>query len=202
MENILSLPYRLEILGLTLFGWLILYFFVNRLKVEPNNRLDLGTSIDLKIPFIPQFSLIYFSTYIFVIQPFFILAKAGQFYWMLVCFVSISTFASLIHAVLPSKITRNEEINTESISGKLLALFQKTCKPYGNFPSMHVGLSVPVIVANFMVGGIISGSICLLWAILISLSTLFTKQHYILDVLAGLIGGVIIFGITFWCMLA
>jgi membrane-associated phospholipid phosphatase len=201
MDQILSLPFRLEILALTMLAWLILYFFVNRLQVEPIDRLDLGTSIDQKIPFVPQFALIYFSTYIFVVQPFIILSKAGQFYWMLVSFISISMIASLIHAAFPSEIAREENLDTDAFSGRMLGLFQKACKPYGNFPSMHVGLSVPVVAANFLAGGAVMGWLSLIWAVLIALSTLYTKQHYVLDVLAGLIGGIIIFALTFWFML-
>jgi hypothetical protein len=121
---------------------------------------------------------------------------------MLVSFASISVVASLIHAAFPSKIERRENLDTGALSGRMLGLFQKTCKPYGNFPSMHVGLSVPVVAANFLAGGPILGSITLVWAILIALSTLYTKQHYILDVLAGLFAGVVIFGLSFWFMLA
>jgi membrane-associated phospholipid phosphatase len=80
----------------------------------------------------------------------------------------------------------------------MLALFQKTCKPYGNFPSMHVGLSVPVVAANFMAGGPVIGGVMLVWAVLIAVSTLYTKQHYILDVLAGVAGGLVISALVFW----
>ena len=201
MDQILSLPFRLEILALTLLGWLVIYFFVNRLKVDPQKRLDLGTNLDRRIPFVPQFAPVYFSTYFFVIQPFFILSKATQFYWMLISFASISIIASLIHALVPSKIERRENLAQDNIPGWLLGQFQKTCKPYGNFPSMHVGLSVPVVAANFLAGGLLMGSISLVWAVLIALSTLFTKQHYILDVLAGIFSGALIFSVTFWFFL-
>ena len=53
-----------------------------------------------------------------------------------------------------------------------------------------------------MVAGSTVGSITLIWAILIALSTLYTKQHYILDVLAGLIGGTLIYSLTYWLMMA
>ena len=201
MDTILSLPYRLVILALTLLGWLAIYFFVNRLHVEPHRRLDLAMPLDGKIPFVPQLALFYFSTYIFVIQPFIILSDARQFYWMLASFGSITVIASLIHAIVPSKIERNEILVTDGLSGKLIDLFQKTCKPYGNFPSMHVALSVPVVGANFIAIGATAGSLTLVWAILIAVSTLYTKQHYILDVLAGLVGGMLIYTLTYWLML-
>jgi membrane-associated phospholipid phosphatase len=190
------------ILALTLIGWLVIYFFVNRLQVEPNRRLDLGLELDRNTPYLPLFALIYFSTYPFVIQPFIVLSDARQFNWMVVCFASISVISSLVHALVPSKIERVEQVTAGGVSGWMLNLFQKTCKPYGNFPSMHVGLSVPVVVANFMAFGPLAGSLTLIWAVLIAISTLYTKQHYILDVLAGFAGGVLIFALTFWLMLA
>jgi membrane-associated phospholipid phosphatase len=202
LDTTLSLFFRLEILALTLLIWLVIYFFVNRLQVEPQRRMDLGLSIDRRTPFMPLFAPVYFSTYPFVLLPFIILSNARQFYWMLACFASITIISSMIHAIVPSKIERMEELNTNGMSSWMLGLFQKTCKPYGNFPSMHVGLSVPVVVANFMVAGPVIGSIALIWAVLIALSTLFTKQHYVLDVLAGLLGGVLIFVLTFWLMMA
>ena len=201
MDTILTLTFRLEILALTLLGWLSIYFFINRLQVAPHSRLDLAMPLDGKIPFVPQLALVYFSTYIFVIQPFILLSDARQFYGMLVSFGSITVLASLVHAIVPSKIERNEILVTDDVSSKMIALFQKTCKPYGNFPSMHVALSVPVVGANFMVAGPTAGSISLVWAILIALSTLYTKQHYILDVLAGLIGGVLVYSLTYWFMM-
>ena len=202
MDTTLTLPFRLEILALTLLSWLSIYFFVNRLKVESHNRIDLAMPLDGRIPFVPQLALVYFSTYIFVIQPFIILSEARQFYWMLASFGSITVIASLIHAIVPSKIDRNEIQATDGISGMMINLFQKACKPHGNFPSMHVALSVPVVGINFMVAGPTVGSITLIWAILIALSTLYTKQHYILDVLAGLIGGTLIYSLTYWLMMA
>jgi membrane-associated phospholipid phosphatase len=198
LDETLSLSFRLVILALTLFGWLVIYFFVNRLQVDPNRRIDLGTELDRKTPYLPLFALVYFSTYIFVIQPFFILSNTRQFYLMLISFVLISLISSLIHATVPSKIERVEQVTTGGLSGWMLGLFQKTCKPYGNFPSMHVWLSVPVVVANFIAGGPIVGSVMLVWAVLISVSTLYTKQHYVLDVLAGFMGGLVISALTFW----
>ena len=201
MDTSLSLQFRLEILVLTLLGWLGIYFFVNRLQIEPHRRQDLAIPLDSKIPFVPQLALVYFSTYIFVLQPFFILSEARQFYWMLTSFISISVIASLMHAIVPSMIKRNETKEADGFSGQLINLFQKICKPYGNFPSMHVALSVPVVGANYIAAGPYAGSFTLVWAILIALSTLFTKQHYILDVLAGLVGGILIYFVTYSLMI-
>ena len=73
----------MEILVLTLLCWLVMYFIVNRRKVLPEQRIDLGTDLDRKTPFLPQFAPIYFSTYFFVIQPFLFLGARVWLYWLL-----------------------------------------------------------------------------------------------------------------------
>jgi len=188
----------METLALTVLVWMVMYFFVNRLPVESERCLELGTVLDRKIPFLPQFAPVYFSTYLFVVQPFFILHNGKQFYMMLASFAAISISATLVHVLVPSKIERVERLNASKPFEWMLNLFQKACKPYGNFPSMHVGLTVPVVAVNLLTGGVFAGGISLVWATLIALSTLYTKQHYILDILAGLAGGIVIFTLVFW----
>ena len=200
MVTTLTLEFRLVILFLTLIGWLIIYFSINRFTHKSKDFIKMNLDLDAKIPFIPQFAFVYFSTYIFIVQPFLILNKATQFYGMLVSFATISLVASIIHAAVPSKIDRIDIGNPSHLSSKLLGLFQKTCRPFGNFPSMHVGLSIPVVVMNYVAGGALLGGISLSWAVLIALSTLFTKQHYILDVLAGIFIGLITLTLTYKIM--
>lgn len=197
VDSSLPLVFRIEILSLTLVAWLAIYFFFNRTPAVSKPRLDLGTVYDQKIPFLPHFALLYFSTYIFVAQPFLFIANKQIFYLTLFSFIAITIFSTLIHALLPSKITRHENLEVNNPSIWMLNLFQKVCKPHGNFPSMHVGLSVPVVAANFMTFGWQAGVITLVWAILIALSTLFAKQHYIIDVVAGALGGAIIYALVF-----
>lgn len=198
--NPLPLSYRLTLLMLTVAGWLLVYFLINRRAVDPARRINPGTRFDSLVPYIPRFSLVYFSTYIFVVVPFFFLTDPRQFYLMLYSFIAISLGSCLVHAALPSRIDRVETVTAGGLSGWMLDTFQKVCKPHGNFPSMHVGLSVPVVAAAFMAGGARGGTLTLAWGVLIALSTLFTRQHYILDVLAGLAGGLLVFGGVWWMM--
>jgi membrane-associated phospholipid phosphatase len=196
LDESLSLSFRLTVLAATLLAWLGLYFLLNRRTVDPTARIDLGTALDRRIPFVPVFAVGYFSTYVYVVQPFIILSDARLFYWMLASFAAISLASSLIHAALPSMVERADPGKEGGLPGHMLGLFQTVCKPYGNFPSMHVGLTVPVVAANFMAGGPVIGGFMLAWAVMIALSTLYTKQHYVLDVLAGSAVGLVISAIT------
>jgi membrane-associated phospholipid phosphatase len=201
LDSTLSLSLRLAILVLCTLLWLVAYFFINRLQVEPQRRKNFSFSVDRKIPYVPLFAIVYFSTVPFLFVPFVILSETRQFCWMVACYTAITVISSLIHATLPSKIERVEQVNTGGITGRMLRLFQKNFKPYGNFPSMHVGLSVPAVIAYFMGCGILAGSIAAVWAVLIALSTLFAKQHYILDILAGLAGGILIAALAYLLIL-
>ena len=55
-------------------------------------------------------------------------------------------------------------------------------KPHNLFPSTHISLS-------FMSTLILHKKAAYIWFILIAFSTLFVKQHYILDILGGLVVG-------------
>lgn len=191
----LTLAFRIEILALVFAGWLVMYFIVNRRQAAASEHMVMASDYDRAIPYIPLFALVYFSTYIFVVQPFFIISNRHQFNVMVISFAVISLFYSTFHALFPSKVERNEDVELDGISGRMLGFFQGICQPYGNFPSLHVGLSVPVVIVNFLVFGVMGGVIALICAVLIAVSTLFTKQHYILDVLAGFLGGILIYGL-------
>ncbi len=191
----LTFGFRLEILILVFAGWLIMYFIVNRRQAIAAEHMVMVSDYDRAIPYIPLFALVYFSTYIFVIQPFFVISNPRQFNVMVISFAVISLLYSTFHAIVPSKVERIENVKQDGISGRMLDVFQGICQPYGNFPSLHVGLSVPVVMANYLVFGLKGGLIALFCAILIAVSTLFTKQHYIMDVLAGFMGGLLIYGL-------
>lgn len=188
----LSLPYRLQILALLISGWGILFFLINWRHVDPRRRLDVAIPLDRKIPFLPSWALIYFSTYLLILLPFFILDQRSQFFWLLDCVVVITLLSHLVHVVIPSQVQRVENPDRKGLSGWLMYIFQRYARPYDNFPSMHVGLSVPAVAAGYMAGGLLVGSLILIWGILVALSTLYTRQHYILDVLSGMLLGILV----------
>jgi membrane-associated phospholipid phosphatase len=56
--------------------------------------------------------------------------------------------------------------------------------PYNCFPSLHVAYAfVSALTCSRVHRGV--GFVALLWAVLIAVSTVFTKQHYVLDVIGG-----------------
>jgi len=70
-------------------------------------------------------------------------------------------------------------------------------KPTGAFPSSHVGISTVVLVLTYKKARGIFWRILLLFVVL-SFSTVYIKAHYLVDVLAGFISGIIFYYITNW----
>jgi len=134
MTETLYLPYRLKALAMTLLIWLLIFFLINHLKIELQRRIDLGSPLDRKIPFVPLFAPIYFSTYPFVRQPFILLSSGQQFYWVLASIASISLVSSVIHFTHPSKVERVLHVETGGVSGWTLDLILKNLKNLQQFP--------------------------------------------------------------------
>lgn len=91
--------------------------------------------------------------------------------------------------IIPSYIAR-PEILDQGISGLALSWFYKIDLGFNVFPSLHV--------ANVAYIALLSGRLinkrfsAALWSLclLIALSTLFIKQHYLADILGGLLVGI------------
>jgi membrane-associated phospholipid phosphatase len=70
-------------------------------------------------------------------------------------------------------------------------------KPTGAFPSSHVGISTVVLILTFTKARGIFWKILPLFVVLV-LSTVYIKAHYLVDVLAGFLSGIIFYYITNW----
>ncbi len=79
------------------------------------------------------------------------------------------------------------EIAHSGLFGKVVKFFQYTGEtPTGAFPSSHVGLSWIILLASFKLYKKLFWAILPL-AIFICFSTVYTKAHYVVDIIAGLI---------------
>lgn len=191
MENHLPFWLRASIFGIGMGLWLGLFFSINNLGARRSTSYNFSIRQDKNIPFVPQFFLIYLSAYVFVSIPFFIIPEYRAFTKLLLCYVIVTLISASIHLTLPSRVQRVESINPVGFSGKLMYWFQKLCKPHGNFPSVHTGYAVIIVISLYLNSGSIWGISALVWATLIIISTLVTKQHYILDISSGFIIGIV-----------
>ncbi|WP_270474737.1 phosphatase PAP2 family protein [Clostridium cochlearium] len=162
-----------------------------------NNRgvFQLVTSIDNTIPFIKEFIIPYILWYPFIVLSLlFICLKDLKVYYRTLITLNLCLLSCyLIYYFFQTTVPR-PTIYGNDIFSFLTLLIYKYDKPFNCFPSIHV------VTSYLMIKGINSidcskkiKHLVIFMSILIIVSTLFIKQHVILDVISAILLGDIIF---------
>lgn len=144
------------------------------------------TAWDRMIPVVPVSSLIYGALYLFLILlPIFVVRDEGQIRRTVFAYLSVWITAYVVFLVYPTYAPRGDEVAGDGFAAWGLRGLYGSDPPYNCFPSLHVAHSFVSALACYRVhrGVGVAASFC---AALVGVSTLFTKQHYIADVIAGM----------------
>ncbi len=187
-QNILPFSLMLIIPVLNIF-----YVLLNKAGKEVSN---LTTFIDLNTPLIKVFVVPYLIWYPFIfITMFYLCVKDREVYFKtLATYVLGLIFCYITYVVFQTTVPR-PSLTGDDIFTQLLALVYGSDQPYNAFPSIHVFTSFLMMKAISMsklknkVNQLIIHPI----SILIILSTLFVKQHVILDVVSGILVAEVIY---------
>ena len=161
----------------------IVYLLLN-LFSQTRELFTISLFVDEMFPFIPEFTIIYLSAYILAISPYFLFPDVQEFRRVIFSYFISFTICYAVFLILPIEVVRPESPTV------LLSFLHVVDLPYNAFPSIHVMISfLPAFLAYRKKKWL--GGMFLIWAIVISLSTMFLKQHYFLDVVGGLLVAVI-----------
>lgn len=142
--------------------------------------------IDHMIPYVPESTPIYLS-YFLLIPVFILLNRGHASFAKSMMIISIFTLIHLSFCILcPTVIEyREAENHLNSLWSRLLIAVDR---PYAAFPSGHVGLPfcLYTLVKSFKARGSL---LFLLWSLLMAFVILTTKQHFVPDLIGGLILG-------------
>jgi len=167
------------------------YFLINTSRPSLN---VIQTVIDVNIPRLPVFAIPYIAFLpLFWATMVYAFIKNKSFRRLACSVVIINLVAYLVYLFFQTYVPRLPVESNDFFSG-LLKFIYTTDQPYNCFPSLHVALSASA-ATYFMFIKYKMRWLFLAIAILISLSTLFVKQHFILDVLSGAALGV---GVTWF----
>lgn len=182
----------LKKLGIFITGTLameLFYKIISEVTLQRSYTISLLTPIDTAIPFIPETVVIYVSAYLFWLVPIISKNIAVKCFWKMILITGAVFFLSSIgHLIVPSAYPRPEISDAmtnwaEFLVKKLVYLVDP---PNNTFPSLHVTTATILIIMMRNKMSRLSYAIYCFWGALIMLSTLTMKQHYLLDVLAGL----------------
>ena len=173
---------------------LILFIFAKSIYVVLNKRKSKyywKIKFDDFIPLIPIFIIPYIGFYIYIITTIIFLWNTKYINNFFITYIIAYILAGLFWYFIPNGVKR-PVIYKRDIFSKLTAYIYKHDDDTNGFPSAHIFATLICSYFLFLAFPEQLFSI-LATALLISASTVFVKQHYILDIFGGII--------TFWLSL-
>lgn len=177
---------QLSMSVLLIFGIYQFYFWCQRNPLTRPRQLRIP--LDDAIPYAPSWVWIYSCLYYPVIVYInFVTESPRHFLYLAMSYMVLLVLQMVFFVLFP--VTTPQEWRTlnsrRDVSERFLAFVQRFDAPSNSFPSMHT--SVAMLTALHLFPQF--GPWTFAFPILIALSCLFTKQHYILDLPAGAILG-------------
>jgi membrane-associated phospholipid phosphatase len=183
-------------LACSIFLVLVLWFEYLKKTIVP--IYIMWSPMDDKIPFLKGFILPYFAWFPYMAVAFIYLGLISKKdYYRLLAFLALNMSISyIIYMIFPNGQFARPTVVGNDIFANLVRYLYSICETNNVCPSIHVANSIGVHVAIISCSKLKDKHL-LKWAsfilmLLISASTVFVKQHSILDVFAGvLLSGVI-----------
>ncbi len=194
-----DLPFnrRFRTVSLATFIHGVLYFSANHWPLSEPRLLEM-TALDTATPFLPFTIFPYLSAYALVFVAFLSLRREANGIRFLQVFISCVVVAGLIHWTMPTRYPRELFPLTDAmdpLSRAALAMLRAFDTPNSCLPSLHVASSMASAMAVRRERPRLSWGL-LAWATIIAISTLTTKQHYVVDVVSGIILALVSIGLV------
>lgn len=172
----------------------VLYFGCEFFQKNPKN-MDLP--IDKKIPALPYFALIYVLWFpLIAIFPISLFKEAKNLYELyVICWIIDIVISVIIYLAYPTTCTRPKDLENIKGGWMLRILYKFSYKGLNCSPSMHCSISTLVFIFA-LAASTMPINLRIIYsttALGIILSTLFTKQHVLIDLVTGVLLALVIF---------
>lgn len=172
----------------------VLYFGCEFFQKNPKN-MDLP--IDKKIPALPYFALIYVLWFpLIAIFPISLFKEAKNLYELyVICWITDIVISVIIYLAYPTTCTRPKDLENIRCGWMLKILYKFSYKGLNCSPSMHCSISTLVLIFA-LTASTMPINLRIIYsttALGIILSTLFTKQHVLIDLVTGVLLTLVIF---------
>lgn len=151
---------------------------------------DLSTSFDYSVPFVPGWVLIYVVCFAFWAANYIMITREGYNEWFKFATADyLSRMVCMVFFIIMPTTNIRPEVTGNGFADNIMKFIYMADPATNLFPSIHC------LVSWFCYIGIRGRKNIPLWyrafscifAILVFISTQFTKQHYIVDVIAGVL---------------
>ena len=142
-------------------------------------------ALDRLMPVEPAWMLVYGSLYMFMaVLPMLVVRQRDLVSRALQSYLTVMAIAYAGFLLYPTSAPRPADVPGDGFAAWALRIAYSIDPPYNCFPSLHVAYSFVSALTCFRVHRRV-GAVAIAWAVLIALSTVYTKQHYVVDVIAG-----------------
>ncbi|MBI2564728.1 phosphatase PAP2 family protein [Candidatus Woesearchaeota archaeon] len=179
--------------------WLLvlicLLFYINSVVIKISPGLSwtfFSNSLTNKAPFLEIFVIPYNLYFLFLFLPLFFTWNNIKLYRRCALAISlILLLSNIIYILMPIKIIRPDVQPTNFLTS-IVHFIYRLDPPFNTLPSLHVSITVlNLLILSFFKKKL--GMIFFIPALLIILSTIFIKQHYFADVMAGIFLGAAVY---------
>ena len=191
----LARPYRVPLSMVVLVALVPLYVLIPAL-FPPRIRHVPDLALDRAWPLVPVWAIVYGALYLFLILlPIFVVRQDELIRRTVYAYLFIWIIAyAFFFVIYPTAAPRPNLVIGEGFAVWGLRALYSSDPPHNCFPSLHVAHSLVSALAVSRVHRPL-GIIAFMSGLLVAISTLFTKQHYVLDVTAGALLALVAYGI-------
>ncbi len=179
-------PYPVSIPMVVLVSLVPFYIFIAGLM--PGRTVHVPElPVDRIVPLQPAWALVYGSLYLFlIVLPVFVVRQEEHIRRTVLAYLTVWITAYICFLAYPTIAPRPAKVDGEGFAAWGLKFLYSADPPYNCFPSLHVAHSFVSALTSYRVHRKvgIAGTLC---ASLVGVSTLYTRQHYVLDVIAGIL---------------
>lgn len=172
------------LLASTLVSLAPLYFVIGELT-RGRSTYAPGIALDRALSLQPAWMLVYGSLYPFIVLlPLLVVRQRELFRRAMLAYLAVMIVSYVGFLLYPTAAPRPAHVVGDGFWAWSLRLAYSLDTPYNCFPSLHVAYSFVSALTCYRVHRGV-GAAAGFWAALIGVSTLYTKQHYVADVIAG-----------------
>lgn len=182
----LTRPYRVTAPMIVLVSLIPFYIFIPEL-LPPSRRYAPELALDHLVPLKPGWALVYGALYLFLILlPVLAIRQEEHIRRTVWAYLMVWITAYVCFLAFPTVAPRPPEVIGEGFGRWGLRTLYSADPPYNCFPSLHVAHSFVSALTCYRLHRRL-GIGTTIAALLVGLSTLYTKQHYVLDVMTGML---------------
>ncbi len=169
----------------TLVVFYAIYPVSNWLASQQAHRYDFITPWDALIPLVPEFIWVYFSFFIFIMLPIW-LVDADEIERLGKCQIIATLVCGLVFALLPANLAFDRSLPEAEPYRSIFSLMFMVDKPHNLLPSLHIVYTVATALAICKTQWALARrglcAVIVLWSVAICASTMLVHQHHVLDV--------------------